>query len=331
MRINGRNIIDDEVTIDVKKACEAYKRFQSYGKSDWEGNNGLDFKFNDAIKSRMKLLDAVVPLAGFVLAAKSTFSDWGKKPLKLPAKRRRSVLIGVLSVTGIDISARRILARDPLNLSLMSELAPLRSRKLTNDPKEIEDVVFEIELVELILKAAERSVMSDWLVDPNGKAEKTQQIEIGTVVYGLREADIQIDFGDTIPQEWTRRISADTPPYLGRADGCVILWSEQRGAWIVQPTEGSPMRVRIEKAKLCETRGRRGAIVGVSVTVVEDQLSTDFRMKQQINSKKEPERSPTGLLAGEDLDHARDRLFSIVLAHRSEGASLLSYQGHQLP
>lgn len=331
MKINGRNVPDDEVTIDVKKACEAYNRFKSYGKSDWQGNSGPDFEFNNAIKSRMQLLNAVVPQAGFVLASKQTFSDWANKPLKRPVKQRRSVLIGVLSVTGIDISARRILARDPLNLSAMSELAPLRSQKLTNDPEEVDEVVFEIELAELVLKAAERSVMSDWLVDATGKARKTEPIEIGTVVFGLREADIQIDYGDTIPQDWTRRISADTPLHLGRADGCVILWSEQRGAWIVQPTEGSPMRVRIEKAKLCKTRGRRGATVGVSITVVEDQLSTDFRMKLQLNGKGEPEKSPTGLLAGQDLDAARERLFSIVLAHRSEGASILSYQGHQLP
>lgn len=330
MKLNGRRVEDDEIAIDVRKAAQAYDTFKKRRKDEGKANA---VEFDKALKFILTLLEADFHPNDMVLGSKSLLSSWPTSPPKL-TKRRRSVLIAVLSVTGLDISAQGILARHPLNLSPMSELAPLLSRKVTNDPDEITEVVFEVELAQLILKTAERSVMSDWLVLPGGKPEKTEPIEIGSVVFGLKEAEILIDFGETDPEDWTRRISADTDPFLGRADGCVILWNQERKGWIIQPTERSPMQIRVENVKLFKTRGRRGTTIGLAVAAVEDQLDTEFRMKLQTNRQGRPERSQTGILAGEQLKTARERLFSIVLAHRPNGAdagSVLSYQRHKLP
>lgn len=344
MRINGRKIQDDDVIIDVTKAVEAYQWFMqnrrssespstqtpASGKSQASGNAA--FEFDKAIKSRLQALNAEFLPAGNVLASKQTYYDWSKSPPRDPVKRKRSVLIAVLSVTGRDISANGILAREPLNLTPLSELAPLQSRRVSNDPDEVEGVVYEIELAELILKASEMTVMSDWLIKDDGEATKTDAEEVGTVTVGLTEADIVIDFGETEPLDWTRRFSATTDPFLGRADGCVILWNENRRTWIIQPTEGSPMRVRAEQLKLCKTKGRRGAFIDLCVTATEDQVFTDFRMRRHVAPSGEVK--PTGKigLAGDQLKHARERLFSIVLAHRPAEAdiAILSIQRHKL-
>lgn len=330
MKLNGRRVEDDEIVIDVQKAVQAYDIFK---KNREDAGKANAIEFDKTLKFFLKLLDADFHPNEMVLGSKQLLSSWQTSPPKV-ARRKRSVLIAVLSITGLDISAQGILARQPLNLSPMSELAPLLSRKLTNDPEELNDVVFEVELAQLILKKTERSVMSDWLVKPGATPQKTDPIEIGSVVVGLKEVDVLIDFGETEPEDWTRRISAETDPFLGRTDGCVILWNQERKAWIVQPTERSPMQVRVENVKLCKTRGRRGATISLAVAVVEDQLDTDFRMKLQINRHGEPEPSPTGILAGDQRKAARERLFSIVLAHRpsgTEAGSVLSYQRHKLP
>ena len=331
MKLNGRPDEDDEIAIDIQKAVQAYDIF----KERYQGKgNANAVEFDKALKSILTLLEAKFDPNNEVLGSKQVLSGWKTSPRKL-VKRKRSVLIAVLSVTGLDISANGILARVPLNLSAICELAPLRSQKLTNDPVEISEVVFEVELAQLILKTTNRPVMSDWLVKPGPGAnpERSNPIEIGRVVLGLREVDILIDFGETVPEEWTRRISAETDPFLGRADGCVILWNQVRKAWIVQPTERGPMRVRLENVKLCKTRGRRGTTIGLAVAAVEDQLDVEFSMTLHINRQGEAEHS-RAVLAGDQLKNARERLFSIVLAHRPHGVdagSVLSYQMLKLP
>jgi hypothetical protein len=336
MKLNGRPVEDYEIAIDVQKAVQAYDIFKE--RYEAKGNANA-VEFDKALKSVLTLLEADFHLTDMVLGSKQTLSGWQTSPPKL-VKRSRSVLIAVLAITGLDISTQGILGRQPLNFSPMSELAPLRSHKLTNDPEEISEVVFEVELAELLLKVTHRPVMSDWLVKPVAKLEKDDKpkkpdpVEIGTVVMGLNEADILIDFGETVPEEWTRRISAETDPFLGRADGCVVLWKQERKAWIVQPTERSPMRVRLENVKLCKVRGPRGATISLAVAVVEDQLNIDFNLKVQIDPQGKPERSQAGILRGDQLKNARERLFSIVLGHRlnsTEAGSVLSYQRLKLP
>ncbi len=336
MKLGGRPVADDEIIIDVCKAVAAYERFQSRGKSNRESymqtKGGPDSKFDDAIRSRLVMFEAEFPPAGKLLGSKQTFSSWKNDPPKKPIRKKRSVLTAVLSLTGIDISAKGILTSQPINLSAMSELAPLKSKKLTNEPpEEIDGATFEIELGELIFKSSEMTVMSDWIALPNGRVKKTPSYEIGTVVYGLKESDIEIDFGDTEPLDITRRISTDTDRFLGRLDGCVMVWSGVRQAWTVQPTGESPMRVHAERIKICTVRGHSGDSISLAVSAGEDQVHSDFRMRRQIDQKGKLAASQTGTLAGEQLNLARERLFSIVLAHRPEVAAILSFQIHKLP
>jgi hypothetical protein len=263
------------------------------------------------------------PKAGMLLASKQTWSKWRNDPPKEQVKRKRSVLLAVLSITGIDISAHGILARQPLNLSRLAELTALKSRRVTNDPDEVEEVTFEVELPFLLFKTAEETVMSNWIVDSSGIAEQGLAHEVGSVVYGLREAEVGIDFGETEVTSWNRRISPETDKFDGRALGCVGVWSQERNVWLVQPLEGSPMRVEIENWKLCTMRGKRGAFVEIIISASEDQLHHDFRMRGR-GTRDAP-------LLGEELERARDRLFSIALAHRQDDRAVLSYQRHKLP
>lgn len=343
MRINGRTYQDDDVIIDVKKAWEAYQIFADKRRpanhrdernaehANKQASGQAAVEFDKAIKSRLASLQANFPSADYALAAKQTLSGWNRNPQKVPIKRKRSVLIAVLSITGKDISANNILARQPINLSALADLAPLQSRKITNDPDEVEEVVYEIELAELIFKSAEMTVLSDWLIKPDGKAAKSEAYEVGSVTVGLKEADIEIDFGHTQPVEWTRRVTAETDPFNGRADGCVIMWSENRQAWLVQPTDGSPMRVRAENVKLCKTKGPRGSFVDLKVIATDDQLFSDFRMRRRAGPAGNAMSVGDFGLAGDERDHARARLFSIILAHRVDAASILSFQRHKLP
>lgn len=333
MKLNGRNIADDDVAFDVQKAVDAYEKFKetcvrtpNEDVEDDEGGSGPAFELNKAIRKRLEILEAVYPKKGWLFASKQTISQWGKGPPKQPVRRKRSVLIAVLSITGIDVSTSSSLSRRPLNLSPMVELSSLKSKKLTNDPDEIEEVTYEVELASLIFKSAEMRVMSNWFVDVDGKAKKKTRgkppTEVGTVVYGLTEADVKIDFGETEVVDWNRRVSPDTDPFLGKANGCVMIWSATRSAWIVQPLEGSPMRLSLEGIKLCTIRGQRGAFVDVKVMAIENYIDSEFRMRDHSLQVE--------AITEDKLNSARNRLFSIILAHRSEDA-VLAIQKHKLP
>lgn len=325
MRLNGRTITDDDIVIDVQKAVDAFEHFKEVRGPRRTGTKGGDpaFDLDKAIRERLEIFEVEVPKTGMILASKQTLSKWKLDPPKEQIKRKRSVLLAVLMVTGRDTSAHGIIARQPLNLTRLAELTALNSRRVTNDPDEVDDVIFEVEVPFLLFKAAEETVMSDWIIGSNGKAKKGEVHEVGAVVYGLREADVRIDFGETETTSWNRRISPETDQFDGRASGCVGVWSEERNAWVVQPLEGSPMRVHIENWKLCTTRGKRGAFVDIIVSASEDQFYSDFQMRTR-GSRDEP-------LAQADIDCARERLFSIVLAHRRDDWSVLSYQRHKLP
>ena len=332
MKLNGRSITDDDIRIDCQSAVKAYEEFQRtrVRNSDENKDNsgGIAFEFDKAIRSRLQILEAIYPKAGMVFASKQTFSKWNNDPPKQSVKCKRSVLIAVLSITGIDVSSNAILARKPLDLSPMVELSPLKSKKLTNDPEEIEEVTFDVELSSILFKSAEMRVMSDWFVEEGDnkvrkKTHTERSAEVGTVVYGLTEAEVQIDIGETELIDWTRRVSPDTDPFLGKTDGSVMIWSDKRSVWIVQPLEGSPMRLRLEGIQLCKIRGGRGASIDLKVTATEDQIDSRFRMRV--------EPSQTNPITGEEIDNARNRLFSIMLSHRSDGDAVLAIQRHKLP
>lgn len=295
MKLNGRSTHDDDIVIGVRKAVDAYEQFKKMrgrrSNGDGADDGGPAFEFDKAIRSQLQILQATFPNAGMILGSKQTFSKWKTDPPREQIKRKRSVLLAVLSISGVEISSHGILARQPVNLSPLAELSSLKSRKLTNDPEEVEEVTFEVELSSLLFKSAEMKVMSDWIVKADRKTEKGVPVEIGSVVYGLTEADVEIDFGETRPVNWTRRISPDTDPSLGRTDGCIAIWSEIRSAWIVQPLEGSPMRVRLEGVKLCTTRGKRGSFIDVKVTATEEKVDSDFRMRRLSRSCRRRTRS----------------------------------------
>jgi len=203
----------------------------------------------------------------------------------------------------------------------MVELNPLRSQKQTNDPDEIANVSYSVELSSIVFKSAELKVMSDWGL--KGHLEVSgDPIEVGTVTYGLKEAEIEINFGASELADWARRVSPESDPFVGRAEGCVLIWSETRFAWVVQPLEGSPMRVRMEDVKICTMVAQRGAFLEITVKTDEDNIVDDFRMRRSLFQH--------GALVADDLEIARERLFSLVLSNRTDTTAIFSYQKHKL-
>lgn len=322
MTHHPRASLDEDVVIDVTKAVEAYDRFKisnvSAAAPSGSESGDVAYQFNSAIRNRLVELRAKYRRGETFLGSKQTFSNWRNGRVKGQVRRRRSVLLAVLGLTGVDISASSVLARQPLNLSPLVELGPLASQKLTNDPEEIDDVSYSIILSSLLFKGAQMKVMSSWLRD-----EPNKNTEVGTVSYGLNEAYVEFDPGVTTAYEVTHRISGNTESVLGRAEGCVVLWSDSDSKWIVQPTEQGIMRVRLSNAVLCKVRGPRGSFVDIVVTAMKDQLDDSFRVRD--------ERTHQSIaLQGQKLRRAREKLFSIALGQRSEGPSILAIQRHKI-
>src|ERR1043165_9796478 len=148
-----RTSLEEEIAIDVSKAVTAYERFKELKPSRLDGDGGgIVYELNKAILGRLQQMKADYHPNENFLASKQNFSVWRKGTPLTPIKRRRSVLLAVLALTGIDISTQSILARTPQNLSDMVELGPLKSRKITNDPDEIKDAMFDVEISSIVFK-----------------------------------------------------------------------------------------------------------------------------------------------------------------------------------
>jgi hypothetical protein len=100
------------------------------------------------------------------------------------------------------------------------------------------------------------------------------------------------------------------------------LWSDIKSAWIVQPSNGSPMRATMRDVKLCTVNGKRGSFVDVKISANADQVDSEFRAGSNSDARR---------LNSQELQNARRRLFGIVLAHRIDSAAILSIQKHKLP
>ena len=83
------------------------------------------------------------------------------------------------------------------------------------------------------------------------------------------------------------------------------------------------MRVRLENARLCVTQGKRGSFIDLKVVATEEQMLSEFRMRGKTSEADE--------FLPLKMQRAKERLFSIVLAHRSEAGSVLAVQRHKLP
>jgi hypothetical protein len=330
MRQDKRASLEEEITIDVSKAVAAYERFKELKPPHFEGDGGgIVYELNKAILARLQHLKAEYHPNENFLASKQNFSVWRKGAPPTPIKRRRSILLAVLALTGIDISTQSILARTPQNLSDMVELGPLKSRKITNDPDEVREAMFDVEISSIVFKSAQTKVMSNWLQErPKGSAtqkpRELEAVEIGTVTYGLNEADIEVEWGELEKVDWTRRVSPETDNSVGRTDGCVMVWSDARQRWVVQPIEHDIMRVRLEEIKLCRVRGARGAFIDIKICASREQLNDEFRVR-------DADTHAAKILKGDELIRARERLFSIVLSHRDGATSILAFQRHKLP
>jgi hypothetical protein len=325
-----RTSLEEEITIDVSKAVAAYERFKELKPSRFDGDGGgIVYELNKAILARLQQMKAEFHPNENFLAGKQTFSVWRKGTPPTLIKRRRSILLAVLALTGIDISAQSILARTPQNLSDMVELGPLKSRKITNDPDEIKETMFDVEISSIIFKSTQTKVMTTWLHEkPKEKAtqklKESDAVEIGTVTYGLNEADIEVGWGELERVDWTRRVSPETDSSVGRTDGCVMIWSDARQSWVVQPIEHDMMRVRLEEIKLCRVKGPRGAFIDIKICASREQLSDEFRVR-------DADTHAAKILKGDELIRARERLFSIVLSQRDGAKSILAFQRHKLP
>lgn len=323
--------LEEEITIDVSKAVAAYERFKELKplrSTVIEGDGGgVVYELNKAILARLQQMRAQYHANENFLAGKQNFSVWRKGAPPTPIKRRRSILLAVLALTGIDISAQSILARTPQNLSDMVELGPLKSKKITNDPDEIKQAMFDVEISSIVFKSAQIKVMTSWLQE-NAKErqnlKESNAVEIGTVTYGLNEADIEVT-GDGLEKvDWTRRVSPGTDSSVGRTDGCVMIWSEARQGWVVQPIEHDMMRARLEEIKLCRVKGPRGAFIDIKICASREQLNDEFRVR-------DADTRAAKILKGDELIRARERLFGIVLSHRAGAKSILAFQRHKLP
>jgi hypothetical protein len=333
MRQDRRASLEEEITIDVSKAVEAYERFKELKpprSSVIEGDTGgIVYELNKAILARLQQMKAEYHANENFLASKQNFSVWRKGAPPTPIKRRRSILLAVLALTGIDISAQSILARTPQNLSDMVELGPLNSRKVTNDPDEVKEALFDVEISSIVFKSAQTKVMTTWLHEKSKgrstqKLKESDAVEIGTVTYGLNEADIEVGWGELEKVDWTRRVSPETHSSVGRTDGCVMVWSDARQGWVVQPIEHDIMRVRLEEIKLCRVKGARGAFIDIKICASREQLNDEFRVR-------DADTHAAKILKGDELMRARERLFSIVLSDRDGATSILAFQRHKLP
>jgi hypothetical protein len=330
MTQDKRAYLEEEITIEVSKAVAAYERFKEFKppRSTVLGGDGggIAYEFNKAILARLQQMKAEYHPNEIFLASKQNFSVWRKGTPSSPIKRRRSVLLAVLALTGIDISTQSILARTPQNLSDMVELGPLKSRKVTNDPDEVKQAMYDVEISSIVFKSAQTKVMTSWLQEsPNRqKLRETDAVEIGTVTYGLNEADIEIVCGEVEEVDWTRRVSPETDSSVGRTDGCVMIWSDARHSWIVQPIEDHMMRARLEEIKLCRVKGPRGAFIDINICASREQLNDEFRVR-------DADTRAAKILKGDELMRARERLFGIVLSQRAGTKSILAVQKHKLP
>jgi hypothetical protein len=317
----------------VSKALAAYERYKQIKplrSTVIEGDGGgIVYELNKAISARLQQMKAEYHPTENFLASKQNFSVWRKGAPPTPIKRRRSILLAVLALTGIDISAQSILARTPQNLSDMVELGPLKSRKITNDPDELKEAMFDVELSSIVFKSAQIRVMTSWLQEnskqiASQKLRESDAVEIGTVTYGLNEADIEVVWDELEKVDWVRRVSSETDSSVGRTDGCVIIWSDARQGWVVQPIDHHMMRARLEEIKLCRVKGPRGAFVDLRICASREQLNDEFRVRDL-------DTRAAKVLKGDELIHARERLFGIVLSHRTDAKSILAIQRHKLP
>jgi hypothetical protein len=328
MRQEKHTSLEEEITIDVSKAVAAYERFKEL-KSFRSDSGGIVYELNKAILARLQHMKAEYHPNENFLASKQNFSVWRKGAPRTPIKRRRSILLAVVALTGIDISAQSILARTPQDLSDIVELGPLKSRKITNDPDEVKEAMFDVEMSSIVFKSAQTKVMTSWLIEKSKegtpqKLRESDAVEIGTVTYGLNEADVEIEYGELEKVDWTRRVSPETDSSVGRTDGCVMIWSEARQSWIVQPIEHDMMRARLEEIKLCRVKGPRVAFIELKICASREQLNDEFRVR-------DADTRAAKVLKGDELAHARERLFSIVLSHRAGAKSILAFQRHKLP
>lgn len=315
--------LNQEIEIDVSKAVEAYDMFRpdvsGHEASDDSGPKAA--RFNRAIQAVMDEMRAPYERGETCLGSKQTMSNWRKGEVKGRVTRRRSILLSVLALTKIDISKRNILAREPINFSPLVELSTLTAHKLTNNPEEIEEVSYSVILSSLLFKAARMRVMSSWLKKLR-RGDKDP--EIGSVDYSLLEADISIEVEDGELTYWVRRIPGDDSRDFGRTDGCIVLWSDQNEAWLIQPQFTGDLRARIEAVGLCSVLARRGAMINIYIRASRDQVEDEFRIRDQSTRALKD-------LGEDELSRARSRLIGLVLGQRADDTAVLAMQRYKLP
>jgi hypothetical protein len=333
MPYDWRATLQDEIPIDVSKAVEAYEVFTSLHrvsrrKSD-ESNGSAVYEFEKLIRDYLDKMNIPLLRKETFLAAKQTYSHWRTSSPKPEVTRRKCVVLAVLRLTGIDISLNNLIARSPVNFSDIVELGSLVAKKITNDPNEIVRVVYDVELSNILFKAHSCRVLSTWLEldDRYSKRKNSQEhepVDIGLVRFGLSEAEIGIEHEPVIEVSRTTRLSPENSELPTRIEGCVVLWSDTRCRWLVQPTETGIMQARIEKVPLCRVSTQRGTLLSVLVAASPSQFIAEFKVSP-LDTK---DRKSTNADA---LARARERLFSIVLAHRHREGAILSIQRYKMP
>ena len=229
------------------------------------------------------------------------------------------MLLAILLITGKDISKRSILAREPEHFSTLVELSPINGQKLSNNPDEIDEVSYWVHLKSLVFRRQRMRVKSDWIKDTSEKP-----IEIGTVDYGVLEAEIALHLETGEITYNLPRLPSDDPLNIGRVEGCVMLWSDNSDCWIVQPAQPGILQARLEEARLCSLIAKRGSIAEITVNIDRGQIDDDFQIKD-IRTRE------FVALRDEELSRAREKMIGLVLGQRWTNRTVVAMQRYKLP
>ncbi|WP_187431973.1 hypothetical protein [Roseobacter fucihabitans] len=323
MREADELTLDDAIEIDLQAAVNAYDSFQPLqnGRTHRRSDGTKVALFNRSLKQIVIGLRASVSKGEVLLGSKQTISKWRLGRVSAPIKRRLSVCLAILAVTGKDTTKRQILARRAISFSDLVQLGSTHPQKVTNNPEEISDVTYSSVLQHALFKTARTRVMSSWVKDTR---DRRQDRQIGTVDYALREANIRVLVEDGEVSQWLRRFPSVDEDRNGRADGCVVLWSDQDGCWIIQPTNMGHLQARVENLELCRVRASRGAVMQVAVTASRDQIEDNFQLNQVVGEGAVELRDDQKALA-------RNRLIGLVVGQHTKGEGMLAIQRVKLP
>lgn len=251
----------------------------------------------------------------WLIGSKQTFSEWRKRSNQ--AVRRKSVLLALLQVSGIDFSLDGFLSKEPIDFTKLIKIGKLKSQIISNQKNENDQHLVRFQLSSVSFLRAWEEVTSSWFPQSIG-----QDVAIGQVNYALREAILHFEHWNSDDASY-KPVDGWSVPEVVNSEDLTILWDEKNARQIVQPyslsrnLQTTVIDVCIGQI-FCKNKGKFRALL----SICEDQISYEFvlsdlwkdryRRVDSIMDKKSRER------IGKDLNHAKQTLIALVIGQRKK-------------